>query len=75
MAGENTRFIRGWCLDLAIAKYVAGREKDRAFTKALVRHAMTQREVLERRLACTALDPQLREIVSQRIRADFGSAP
>ena len=31
ITGENTRFVRGWCLevhDLAIAKYAAGREKD-----------------------------------------------
>jgi hypothetical protein len=31
VSGENTRSVRGWCLevhDLAIAKYVAGREKD-----------------------------------------------
>lgn len=43
---------------LAIAKYAAGREKDRAFTRALVRHAMVRREVLEQRLACCTLDPQ-----------------
>jgi hypothetical protein len=74
VTGENTRFVRGWCLevhDLAIGKYAAGREKDRDFTKALVRHAMVRREVLELRLACTALDPQMRDIVSERIRADF----
>src|SRR5688572_32161379 len=31
VTGENTRFVRGWCLeihDLAIAKYAADREKD-----------------------------------------------
>jgi hypothetical protein len=30
VTGENTRYIRGWCLeihDLAIAKYAAGRER------------------------------------------------
>jgi hypothetical protein len=77
VTGENTRFIRGWCLevhDLAIAKYAAGREKDRDFTKSLVRHAMVRREVLEERLACTALDSQIRGIVSQRIEADFRKA-
>jgi len=73
--GENTKFVRGWCLevhDLAIAKYAAGREKDRAFTKALVRHSMVRREVLDQRLACTSLDPQIRSIALQRIQADFG---
>jgi len=37
VSGVNTRGARGWCLevhDLAIAKYVAGREKDILFTKA-----------------------------------------
>jgi len=77
VAGENTRFIRGWCLevhDLAIAKYAAGREKDRDFTKSLVRHAMVRLEVLEQRLTCTALDPQIRSIVARRIGTDFSPA-
>jgi hypothetical protein len=77
VSGENTRFMRGWCLevhDLAIAKYTAGREKDRDFIRALVRHSMVRREVLEQRLACSTLEPQIRDIVSQRIRADFGGA-
>jgi len=74
VTGENTRFVRGWCLeihDLAIAKYAAGREKDRDFTRALARHMMVRRAVLEDRLACTSLDPQIRNIVLERIRADF----
>jgi hypothetical protein len=77
VSGENTRFMRGWCLevhDLAIAKYTAGREKGRDFIRALVRHSMVRREVLEQRLACSTLEPQIRDIVSQRIRADFGGA-
>src|SRR5947209_19323722 len=43
VTGENTRFIRGWCLevhDLAISKYAAGLEKDRVFNKALTRLGM-----------------------------------
>jgi hypothetical protein len=78
VTGENTRFVRGWCLevhDLAVAKYAAGREKDRDFTRALARHSMVRREVLEQRLSGTALDTQTRDIVSRRIQADFGSAP
>jgi len=77
VTGENTRFVRGWCLeihDLAIAKYVAGREKDRDFTKALARHAMVRRELLEQRLAATSLEPQLRSLVSSRIQADFSAS-
>jgi hypothetical protein len=74
ITGENTRFVRGWCLevhDLAIAKYVAWREKDREFTAALARHKMVFREVLCQRLVETRVDAQLRERVSQSILADF----
>ena len=74
VTGENTNSVRGWCLevhDLAIAKYVAGREKDREFTNALARHALVNREVLEQRLALTSVDPQIRMLVSRRIQVDF----
>jgi hypothetical protein len=74
ITGENTRFVRGWCLevhDLAIAKYLAGREKDLEFTAALARHEMVSPEVLCRRLAATRVDSPLRERVSRRIQADF----
>jgi hypothetical protein len=74
VTGENTRFVQGWCLeihDLAIAKYAAGREKHLAFTKALARHAMVNREVVEQRLASTSVDPQIRSLISARIRTDF----
>ena len=44
VSNENTHFIKGWCLevhDLAISKYVAGREKDIDFCRALARHGLT----------------------------------
>lgn len=74
VSGENTRYIRGWCLevhDLAIAKYAAGREKDRDFTRVLARHGMVRREVLDRRLAMTDLSPEVRGLVARRLQADF----
>jgi hypothetical protein len=74
VTGENMRFVRGWCLeihDLAIAKYAAGREKDREFTSALARHAMVSRGELEQRLASTDVDPQIRHMIAARIRRDF----
>jgi len=76
ISGENTRFVRGWCLeihDLAISKYAAGREKDLDFTRAVVRHSMVSRPVLEQRLAATPLDPQVRDLVLKRIDRDFAS--
>jgi hypothetical protein len=76
VSGENTGFIRGWCLeihDLAIAKYVAGREKDRLFTKALAKHAMVRRELMEQRLTSVALNPVALDTVLKRIQTDFGA--
>ncbi len=78
VAGENTRFVRGWCLevhDLAIAKYAAGREKDLDFTEALARHGMVTRELLEQRLEATSLDPQARSRIRRRIQRDFAGTP
>lgn len=76
VTGENTRFIRGWCLevhDLAIAKYTAGHEKDRDFTRALVRHGMVRRNVLDQRLDTTTLTPEIRRLAVDRIRSDFAT--
>jgi len=76
VSGENTRFVRGWCLevhDLAIAKYAAGREKDLDFTRALVRHGMVSRAVLEQRLEKTLAGPEVRGRIGRRIERDFSS--
>ncbi len=70
----NTGNTAGLCLevhDLAISKYVAGREKDREFTRELARHDMTDRATLLRRLAATRLDPAFAKIVKARIVRDF----
>ena len=70
----NTNGIAGLCLevhDLAVSKYVAGRPKDRDFTRVLARHGMTALDTLIARVEATTLDPALRPIVLDRIRADF----
>jgi hypothetical protein len=77
VTGENTRFVRGWCLevhDLAIAKYAAGREKDLAFTVTLARHGLVKRETLEKRLLATTVEPGLQTLISGRIQRDFEKA-
>lgn len=59
VASANTRLVRGWCLevhDLAIAKLVAGREKDLAFAESVGRHQMARGEILMERLALTKLE-------------------
>lgn len=74
VSGENTRFIRGWCLevhDLAIAKYVAGREKDLDFTAVLVQHRMITHAVLWEQFASTTVVPEVRLILERRIQRQF----
>ena len=70
----NTSGARGWCLeanDLAIAKYIAGREKVLDFTRTLARYGMTNYDVLLTRLESTKLNDGLRTVVKTRIQADF----
>ena len=70
----NTGGFAGLCLevhDLAISKYVAGREKDREFTRALARYEMTSKVTLLDRLAATKLDPAVAKLVKGRIERDF----
>jgi hypothetical protein len=70
----NTGGCVGLCLevhDLAISKYVAGREKDREFTRELARHGMTDRKTLLKRLAVTKLSIAISKLVRARIARDF----
>ncbi|MGH8704537.1 MAG: DUF6036 family nucleotidyltransferase, partial [Burkholderiales bacterium] len=70
----NTGGVEGLCLeahDLAISKYVAGREKDLAFTATLARHRLTSKRTLLERLARTRLAPRMRRLVEGRIGRDF----
>lgn len=72
----NTGGYAGLCLevhDLAISKYVAGREKDLEFTRELARHAMTDRKTLLKRLTATRLDTPISRAVRGRIERDFPS--
>jgi hypothetical protein len=67
----------GLCLevhDLAISKYVAGREKDLEFTRELARLKMTKPTVLRDRLAHTPVDAARRKLVRQRISLHFPGA-
>jgi hypothetical protein len=73
----NTVGVTGLCLevhDLAISKYVAGREKDREFTKELVKHQMIQHSTLLSRERATEVPAQVRELVKARIERDFQDA-
>jgi len=73
----NTGGCAGLCLevhDLAISKYVAGREKDLEFTRELARHGMTGKKILLARLASTKLAAAIRRAVRGRIERDHPSA-
>ena len=73
----NTGGYAGLCLeahDLAVSKYVTGREKDLEFTRELARHGMTQKKTLLDRLAATKLDAALARAVRGRIGGDFPRA-
>ena len=68
----DTEGVQGLCLDphdLAIAKYVARREKDRAFNRALAARKLVSPERLLQLLEKTAVG----EAVRKRIRSDIAS--
>ena len=72
----NTGGVAGLCLevhDLAISKYVAGREKDLEFTRELARHKMTDRKILLARLGDTRLDATISKLAKGRIDRDFAA--
>jgi hypothetical protein len=70
----DTEGVRGMCLephDLAIAKYVANREKDRVFVSELARRGITSRIELLSRLAKTQISRVIRDRILALIEADF----
>ncbi len=71
----ETEGVRGLCLDphdLALAKYAAGRRKDRVFTRELARRGITSKERLLRLLGQTDITEEARERIRAQIAADFG---
>jgi hypothetical protein len=72
----DTEGVKGLCLephDLAIAKYAAGREKDRVFTRELARRGIVSQVRLVELLGQTPVDEQLRAHIRQLIDADFST--
>jgi hypothetical protein len=66
--------VRGACLDphdLAISKYVARREKDLQFTKALARRGYISRRRLLELLKATAVAEETRARIREDIARDF----
>ncbi|MET0232593.1 MAG: DUF6036 family nucleotidyltransferase [Rhodanobacteraceae bacterium] len=72
----NTNGYVGLCLevhDLVISKYVAGREKDREFCRAIVRASFVDRSTLASRLDGISLGSAQRQQIEARINADFAA--
>jgi hypothetical protein len=64
---------RGLCLephDLVISKYVAGREKDREYVRAALRHRLVDPSILLERLAQTPADTPTLEWIKRQVEAD-----
>jgi len=72
---ENTGGIAGLCLevhDLAISKYVAGRPKDRDFTRELARQKMVEHKTLLQRLSKTTVPRTAKARIRSFVDADLG---
>jgi hypothetical protein len=72
----DTEGVRGLCLDphdLAIAKYVARREKDLTFTRELVRRGIVSQERLLSLLDQTPVDEETRDRIRTYITTDFSA--
>lgn len=70
----ETEGVTGLCLDphdLAIAKYVAYREKDLIFTRELARRGIVTRDRLLALIGDTPVNEKTRERIRDRIELDF----
>ncbi len=70
----NTNGVRGLCLeihDLLIAKYAAGREKDREYCSAIADAGLAGGKLLLVRLADTDVPGAVRHRMSIQIQSDF----
>jgi hypothetical protein len=77
LAPGDTDGVKGLCLDphdLAIAKYVARREKDRIFTRELARLGIVDRERLLALLNKTPVEEEVRQRIRVDIVRDFETA-
>jgi hypothetical protein len=67
----------GLCLephDLVVSKYAAGREKDRDYVRAAIRHRLVTPQTLRERLRRMAIDAATRERIARQIEADSALA-
>ena len=68
---KNTGGVTGWCVeihDLTISKLAAGRDKDLAYIRALLKHKLVKRAILEQRLADTEIPQRHRAELLERLQ-------
>jgi hypothetical protein len=68
---QNTGSGCGLCLevnDLAVAKLIAGREKDASFVEGLLRHKLASPSVMESRLRNTSLSVRQLDLALSRLK-------
>ena len=73
IVNENTNGATGWCLechDIAVAKYVAGREKDLRYIADLWDEDLIDPKIMEQRLKQTPMSDEVRRRVETRMRQD-----
>lgn len=75
IGNENTGGATGWALevhDLVASKYAAGREKDRDFVRAVIRHQMVSHDILRDRISTLPLPSDRRRHLMQIVEGDLG---
>jgi hypothetical protein len=76
ISNPNTGGATGLCIDvhdLALSKYAAGREQDREFNQALIRHGIVRRRKLATLLRTMPVDDEMKGIIAARIKADYAA--
>jgi hypothetical protein len=73
----DTNGAQGLCLDphdMAVSKYIAGRDKDLELLQALIREGELDEETLQERLAQAPADQRVKALAKARIVRHFGQA-
>ncbi len=77
ISNPNTGGATGLCIDahdLVLSKYAAGREQDREFNQALIRHGIVSRRKLTMLLRTMPVDNEMKGIIAARIKTDYAAA-
>lgn len=77
LSNTNTGGATGLCIDvhdLAVSKYAAGRERDIAFNRELVRHGIVSKWKLTRLVPSMPIDDERKRLILDRIKRDFTAA-